>query len=105
MNPLERSESRSAFQNLLTAIKSKLRETDSLGVLYAPTLENEQSPPLRDMTLTVADIVWKLNVVSTSNDDLELQMHIPKNRGDQPLEQHSLLIRGAEVNVDDSRTI
>lgn len=103
-NPLERGESRTAYQTLLSELTSTLIDTGSLGVLH--TIMHDSSPDFRESTLTVADVVWELEVVSGRRNDLEVQTRIPKNRGgDAILEKVSLVIEGNEVYTDDSRNI
>lgn len=103
-NPLERGESRTAYQNLLKSLSTTLIETNSIGLLHCTRLE---TPPLfRETTLTVADVVWELDVVSGRKNDLEIQTRIPKNRGgDAVLEKITLVIEGDTVYTDDSRNI
>lgn len=103
-NPLERSDSRSAYQKLLKELSTILLETDSLAVLHCTNLDDD--PEFRESTLTVADVVWELDVVSGRKENLEIQTRIPKNRGGEAvLEQVSLILRGDDVYTDDSRNI
>lgn len=104
VNPLERSDSRVAYQNLLKNLKSKILETDSLCILHSTRLESP--PPFRETSLTMSDVVWELDVVSGRKDNLEIQTRIPKNRGgDAVLEKVTLVVYGTEVYTDDSRNI
>jgi hypothetical protein len=54
---------RDAYRDLLETVKSRLRETDSVGLLYCP----RTTPPTlrRDLTLGLADHVWSLSVERT----------------------------------------
>ncbi len=104
VNPLERSESRTDYQNLLTKVAGKLIERDSLAVLHCTLLDDP--PDFRETTLTMADVVWELDIVQGRQNDLEIQTRIPKNRGgDAVLEEITLLVEGRDVFADDSRNI
>ena len=104
VNPLERSPDRTDYQNLLSKVASRLLETDSLALLHCTLLEDP--PDFRETTLTLADVVWELEVVSGRRDDLEIQTRIPKNRGGPAvLERLTLLVDGDDVVTDDSRNI
>lgn len=104
VNPLERSESRNAYQKLLREFSSKLIESQGLGILNCLTLE--EPPEFRETTLTFADVVWELDVVEGHQRDLEIRSRIPKNRGgDAVLEDITLKVDNSRVHVDDSRNI
>ena len=104
VNPLERSESRRDYQNLLSKLAVRLLETGSIGILHCTLLEDP--PDFRETTLTMADVVWELDIVSGRKKNLEIQTRIPKNRGgDAVLERITLLVRGSNVYTDDSRNI
>lgn len=57
INPLERTDFRTGYRELLTRLKSTAVETDGL-VLHC--VEPDQPPELRDMTLTISDVVVDL---------------------------------------------
>lgn len=104
VNPLERCQSRTAYQNLLKNLTTELIETGSIGFFHCMNFESP--PKFREATLTFADVVWELDVVSGRNSDLEIQTRIPKNRGgDAVLEKITLLVDGTTVYADDSRNI
>lgn len=104
MNPLERGNSRDAYNETLSFLGAKLAETDSLGVLLCHT--SDSPPPFRDLTLIVADVVWELDIITVSKDDVEYQLRVPKNRGGKVITENlSLDIRNRTVTIDDSRTI
>lgn len=54
---------REAYRDLLEAVKGRLRETESVGLIYCP----RTTPPTlrRDLTLGLADHVWSLSVERT----------------------------------------
>lgn len=103
-NPLERVDSRSAYQELLRRLGTVLTDTGGLGLLHCPSMDDP--PAFRETTLTVSDAVWELDVVSERRDRLDLHTRIPKNhRGNAILENVSLLVRDDSVGTDDSRSI
>ena len=101
-NVLEESEQPTAYREVLNRLKSRLLDTGGLGVLHCIT---EDDPPgLRETTLTIADVVWKLDLTRQS-DGFQYQLTIPKNRSGNPiLEEISLMIE-SDIWIDDSRTI
>lgn len=104
VNPLERSTDRTDYQNLLSKVAERLLDTGSLGLLHCTLLV--EPPDFRETTLTVADVVWELDIVSGRRNDLEVHTRIPKNRGgDAVLEELTLLIENGRVVTDDSRNI
>jgi archaellum biogenesis ATPase FlaH len=103
-NPLERGDSRQAYNETLSFLSLRLEETDSIGILLCHA--SDPQPPFRDLTLIVADVVWELDIVSTAKDNIEYKLRVPKNRGgDVITEDLSLDIRRRSVTVDDSRAI
>lgn len=104
MNPLERSESRTAFQRLLQEISATIQATDGLGIFHCISLD--EPPRLRETTMTMVDTVWNIEVITGEKGNLELKASIPKNRGGKPiLEQVTLLLDKTEVYTDQSRAI
>jgi KaiC/GvpD/RAD55 family RecA-like ATPase len=101
-NVLEESEQPTAYREVLNRLKSRLLDTGGLGVLHCIT---EDDPPgLRETTLTIADVVWKLDL-TRQHDGFQYQLTIPKNRSGIPiLEEISLMIE-SDIWIDDSRTI
>lgn len=102
MNPLEETDDKQAYRDTLTKLKSRMRATGSLGVMHCITLEDV--PPFRDVTLSIADVVVELDLVSTSNKS-EYQIRIPKNRAGRPMLDETSLVIDSEVWLDDSRNI
>lgn len=104
INPLEDSESRLAYQELLRSVASKLQDVNGLGILHC--LSHEEQPPFRDETLTMVDAVWNLEMGTDNEGDLALKMAIPKNRGGELiLDNTTLLIDRNRVYTDISRGI
>lgn len=102
MNPLERSGKRTRHIALLNALKSYLLRTDGVAMLYCT--EMETPPPLREVTLTVADLVMNLEVVSAKN-AIENRLTIPKFRSRDVVEEVIKLKLGQEALVDTSRNL
>ncbi len=102
VNPLEEAEPKDAYREVLNQLKTTVLDTGGLGVLHCITLE--EPPALRDVTLTVADVVWNLDLVSLS-DTMEYQLTVPKNRGGEPVLDEASIVLDADVWVDDSRNI
>lgn len=104
VNPLERSQSRTDYQNLLSKVAERLLDTESVGLLHCTLLE--EPPSFRETTLTFADVVWELDIASGRRNDLEIHTRIPKNRGGAAvLEDLTLLVEDGRVMTDDSRNI
>lgn len=104
MNPLETSESKTAYQRLLRKMSAKLREENGLGILHC--ISSDEPPALRDRTLTMVDTVWNLEIGSDNEGNLELKTTIPKNRGGEVIfEKHTLILDRKTVRTDISRSI
>lgn len=101
-NPLERAGEPDAYRELLNRLKSTSLETGGLGVLHC--IAQDDAPAHRETTLTVADVVWDLELASTMN-GLEYQLTVPKHRGRSPILEQIKLKIDPEVWIDDSRTI
>jgi len=101
-NALERSDQVDEYQEMLTSLKARLLDTDSLGVLHCIT--EESSPPLRATTLMIADVVWELDRVA-SKGEIEYQLTVPKNRYGEPILEKISIMLESDIWVDDSRTI
>ena len=104
MNPLETSESETAYARLLRSIADQLRDVGGLGIFHC--LSFGTPPALRERTLTMVDSVWDLDMSTDNDDNLELQMTIPKNRGGKLVfERVTLLINENDITTDRSRGI
>lgn len=102
VNPLEHTGERGAYRETLNALKSTVLRTDGVGVVHC--LDADRTPAMRDITLNVADVVWKLAVGSDAT-TREYQLTIPKNRGGPTVLDPISLVMDAEVSVDESRNI
>ena len=101
-NPLEETQHKSLYRELLNELKSVMHETDNVGVLHC--LTGGERPPFRDLTLNIADIVLQLKLASL-NDKLEYQVTIPKNRNDGPMLDTLSIRMDERIWVDESRNI
>ena len=104
MNVLESSESRSAYQRLLRSVGDRLREVDGLGLFHC--LDFGEPPKLRETTMTIADTVWNIDLVTDNDDNLAMEVTIPKNRrGPIIFEKMTVRVDKAKVYTDRSRAI
>jgi archaellum biogenesis ATPase FlaH len=101
LNPLEETGERNRYVNFLNQFKTHLVNTGSVGILHCTDLDR---PPLRETTLTIADVVWKLDV-SVKGNSVESFLQVTKFRGGDPADETIKLDLGEEVAVDTSRDI
>ena len=101
-NPLEATEDENAYQELINKFKSKVLQTDGLGIIHCITLGDV--PPLRDMTLAISDVVLELQLVSGTNKK-QYQLTMPKNRNGEPMLTETEVVFGTEVFIDETRNI
>jgi len=101
-NPLEESENSEVYREVLNELKSRMLETDGLGILHC--VQSEASPALRDITLTISDVVWELELTKAM-DTLEYELTIPKNRDGMPVLEAITIKFESDVWVDETRTI
>lgn len=101
LNPLEETGERNRYVNFLNQFKTHLVNTGSVGLLHCTDLDR---PPLRETTLTIADVVWKLDV-SVKGNSVESFLQVTKFRGGDPADETIKLDLGEEVAVDTSRDI
>lgn len=102
INPLERTDFRTGYRELLTKLKSTAVETGGLAVLHC--VRPDQPPELRDVTLTISDVVVDLEL-TRDRGDLEYQLTIPKNRGGTTLLEKTTVKFDSRVWIDDTRAI
>jgi len=103
-NRLERTDERKSYAEVLKKFSAKMQDTGGVGICHCMAMDDP--PALRSETLMFADVVWELDLVSTTKDKVEYQLRVPKNRtGEVILEVLSLEIGRRTVCVDDSRTI
>lgn len=102
MNPLERVGKYNRYVELLNAIKSYLLKTGGLAVLHCTHLD--EPPELREVTLTVADLVLDLDTVAEKN-NVENRLMVPKFRGRRVVDEVVKLKLGPQALVDTSRNL
>lgn len=102
MNALERTGKYSRYIDLLNAIKSYMLRTGGLALFYC--IERESSLPLRELTLTVSDLIMNLDVVVEKN-AVENRLTVPKFRSREVVEEVIKLKLGQEALVDTSRNL
>lgn len=99
VNPLE-SGRREQYVDFLNGLKDYLLDSGGLALLHCT--ESDPSPELRDVTLTVADVVWQLEVV-VQNHSVENQLTVPKFRTREVVDDVIKLDLGRNATVDTSR--
>lgn len=100
--PLEKGGQPGTYQTVLNELKERALATDSVGVLHC--IEHDHTPPLREMTLNMADTVWRFDIVS-DREGIEYRLTIPKNRSGKVIDEEIMILFGRDVTTDDSRTI
>lgn len=93
---------RRRYINFINDVKNTLTNTDSLGIFYG--LDGHQIHPLRDVTLSMADLVWQLTIEMRA-EELETRLAIPKVRTGTPVTEPLKLQLQDTVAVDTSREI
>jgi hypothetical protein len=101
LNPLERGEYRERYVSFLNDLKEQLVNTGSIGLMHC---HEENQPALRELTLAMADAVWKLEL-DTAGSTLENRLMFPKMRGEESPQDVISVTLGSEVTVDLSRDI
>lgn len=99
VNPLE-NERREQYVDFLNGLKDYLIDSRGLALLHCT--ESDPAPALRDVTLTVADVVWQLDVV-VQNHSVENQLTVPKFRTREVVDDVIKLDLGQNATVDTSR--
>jgi len=99
---LESQEPPSRFRSFMNDLQNHIVNTGSLGVLHC--LEGRNVPPLRDSTEHFADVVFRLET-ETNSDEIENRLVVPKFRGGRAPNDIIKLDLMEEVSVDTSRDI
>jgi KaiC/GvpD/RAD55 family RecA-like ATPase len=99
---LESQEPPSRFRSFMNDLQNHLVNTGSLGVMHC--LDGRSVPPLRDSTEHFADVVFELET-TTTNDEVENRLAIPKFRGGRAPADIIKLELVEEVSIDTSRDI
>lgn len=93
---------RDRYLAVLNALKSRLREADSVGVLRCPV--TDQEPPQRRLTFERTDHIWRLEV-RTESHDIRYRLLVVKARGSRALDSSLPLVITDSVRIDTSRNI
>lgn len=93
---------REGYLAFLDALKARLRETESVGVLHLP--DDADPPALRSLTLKRADQVWRLEQRVESR-EIKTRLLVTKARGTRALTEPIPLILTDRIHVDTSRRI
>ena len=102
LDVLESQEPPSRFRSFMNDLQNHLVNTGSLGVMHC--LSGRTVPPLRDSTEHFADVIFQLDT-TTTNDEVENRLAIPKFRGGRAPADIIKLDLVEEVSIDTSRDI
>ncbi|MFC7249699.1 hypothetical protein ACFQJ5_07605 [Halomicroarcula sp. GCM10025324] len=105
VDPLERTASMAAYLDLLNALSRRLAETGGVGMLHCLESGREAESPNRELTLSVADHVWRLEPRREGARSLTYYLEIPKANG-LPLDENDRVQEldvGSSVQVDRTR--
>jgi hypothetical protein len=102
MNPLEKLEYESRYVDLLNGLKEHLLDSDRVAVCHCT--RHGDPPPLRESTLTVADMVLQLDT-TVEKQGIENTLVVPKHRSRETIEEVIKLDLGGEAAVDASRNV
>lgn len=102
MNPLERTGKHDRYVSLLNAIKSYLLDTGGVALLHCTELQ--QPPQLREVTLTISDLVLDLGIAADKT-TVENRLIVPKFRSREVVEEVIKLKLGQQALVDTSRNL
>jgi KaiC/GvpD/RAD55 family RecA-like ATPase len=102
MNPLEKLARESRYVDLLNGLKEYLLDRDRVAVCHCT--RHGDPPPLREATLTVADMVWKLDT-TVEKQGIENTLVVPKHRTRKAIDDVIKLDLGEEAAVDASRNV
>lgn len=105
VDEFERSE-KAFYQNVLQQVQQQLIRHGGVGILVAHTAPSaDDRPPLRDITVTMADIVLDIKRV-VSGDSVDTYLEIPTNRyHGAPSERFPVELSADGVEIDTSRSI
>lgn len=96
--------SRERYLAVLNAIKERLREADSVGLLHCLDGDGDRSPANRELTLKRADQVWELESTVRSQ-EIRTRLVITKARRGQAFNRPIPLVLSDRVRIDHSRNI
>ncbi|AEM57424.1 MULTISPECIES: RAD55 family ATPase [Haloarcula] len=102
LDVLEAQEPHSRFRAFMNDLQNHIVNTGSLAIVHC--LDGRDVPPLRDTTEHFADVVFQLNT-TTTGDEVENRLAIPKFRGGRAPTDIIKLNLVEEVSIDTSRDI
>jgi len=102
LDVLESQEPPSRFRSFMNDLQNHIVNTGSLAILHC--MDGRSVPPLRDTTEHFADVVFQLRT-TTTNDEVENRLAIPKFRGGRAPSDIIKLDLVEEVSIDTSRDI
>jgi KaiC/GvpD/RAD55 family RecA-like ATPase len=101
IDPLERAD-RARYERLLNEIRNHMINTGGIAFLHA--LESDQTPPLRETTQHMADVVLDLDV-ELKGGEVDTRLTVRKHRGGKIPSEAIKLDLTERVRVDTSRDI
>jgi KaiC/GvpD/RAD55 family RecA-like ATPase len=102
MNPMEKVDHESRYVDLLNGLKDYLLDRERVAVCHCT--RHGDPPRLREATLTVADMVWKLDT-TVEKQGIENTLVVPKHRSREAIDDVIKLDLGQEAAVDASRNV
>ncbi|WP_336339384.1 RAD55 family ATPase [Haloarcula brevis] len=102
LDVLEAQEPHSRFRAFMNDLQNHIVNTGSLAIVHC--LDGREVPPLRDTTEHFADVVFQLDT-TTTGDEVENRLAIPKFRGGRAPTDIIKLNLVEEVSIDTSRDI
>lgn len=103
INPLENAANYTELKTVLNQLKETVMANDSLGILHC--ISSGTDPELREVTLTMSDIIWELELRELETNQHKHYLSVKKNRGRQTIEDQIELDIGRHIDVDDTRNI
>jgi len=102
LDVLESQEPPSRYRSFMNDLQNHIVNTGSLAIVHC--LNGRSIPPLRDTTEHFADVVFQLET-TTSSDEVENRLAIPKFRGGRAPTDIIKLDLVEQVSIDTSRDI
>lgn len=100
--PLERCGDEKRYRTVLNELKEQVMRTGGLGVLHC--FDHDDTPQLRETTLSIADIVWELEHMTRASEQ-KYFLTVTKNRGESVVREKIELFLGRNVQIDETRNI
>lgn len=103
INPLEYAAKYTELKTVLNQLKETVMANDSLGILHC--ISSGADPELREVTLTMSDIIWELELRQLETNQHKHYLSEKKNRGKRTIQDQIELDIGLNIDVDDTRNI